>query len=359
MEKEQKMTRRDFLKIALAGTGTVLLGASVVDYLNYLSQEIHADNSPPQGVETLKPIQNAATPEKPIDTPINTPEVPENTPNKTPEPTPMVNNFKIAEKIDLSNGDPMKWLLVTKNQKAILTPSAKAYAYSVENEKNNIFDWRKNTTYTYLEENNIPVVWGHSGLPELFFDHWADILRKPGEGGNVVTREEAQKAMIENIIGSEVYLFQATKENILPESAGNPGSIDPLTKVVKAKVIAGLLVPRWQLMSYVDLLGNPTDQSQVVFDGKGVKVDFVSNAYNKHTSDVIRWIKNVYPDDSRDVGQTNKLFSSLPKSDVLIAKFCIRPFSDDLAAPQINSGGQSVTSISYGRVVLVLEIQKT
>ena len=352
------MTRRDFLKVALAGTGTVLLGTSLIDYLNYLSQEIHANNSPPQGVETFNPIQNTATPEKPINTPTNTPEQ-ENTPTKTPEPTTIVDGFKIAENIDLSNGEPMKWLLITKDKRAILTPSAKAYAYSTENEENNIFDWRKNTTYTYLEENHTPVIWGHSGLPELFFDHWADILRKPGENGNIATREEAQKAMLDNINGSEVYLFQASKENVLPESASNLDSIDPLARVVKAKVVASLLVPRWQLMSHVDSSGNPTSQSQVVFDGKGIKVDFVSSAYNKHTLDVIRWIKKVYPDDPRDIGHTNKLFSSLPKTNLLIAKFCIRPFSNDLAAPQFDSEGETVSSVSYGRVVMALEVQNT
>jgi len=304
-----------------------------------------ATNIPPQ--VTAKSTQAAQS--------IDSPDI--DSLDAVPEVKPLVDQFKIGEKIDLASGDPMKWLLVTNDNKAILTPSAKPYAYSVENEQNHIFKSRNHTTYSYLEENGLPVVWGHEGLPELFFDYWADALRKPF-GGGYVSRAEAQQAMLEKIIGATVYMFQSPDASLLPDSPEKIGSMDSRVGIVEAQVVAGLFVPRWQKVSDVDKNGIPTDQSQVTFDGSGFTVDFVTSAYNRHTLDVINWIKNSYPDDPRDNGQTHRLFSPLPNPNLVMAKFCMRALAGDPAAPETDANGNPVIPASYGRFVMALEIKR-
>jgi hypothetical protein len=208
-----------------------------------------------------------------------------------------------------------------------------------------------------LEEHGLPVVWGHEGLPTLFFDYWANTLRKPnGEG--LASRADAQKAMLKKIIGATVFMLQSPDTTLLPDSSEKISSMNASVKMVEAKVVAGLFIPRWQKISEVDKYGNPTNQSQVTFDGSGYTVDFVTNGYNKHTSDFINWIKRSYPDDSRDNGQTNRLFSALPNPNLVMAKFCMKPLAGDPDAPKTDVDGNPVTSASYGRFIMALEIQK-
>jgi len=320
---------------------------------NFVLPEITKTPFQPEVSSTPTP-KNTETPESSQIKATNEP-----TATNTPENKPLVDQFKIAEKIDLSSGDPMKWLIVTNDNKAILTPSAKAYAYTVENEENNVFDWQNLITYTYLEENRLPVVWGHSGSPTLFFDHWEEFLRRPGKNGYVSTRAEAQIAMLENIIGARVYMVQSPDAAILPTSPDGIRNLVPNVKMVEAKVVAGLFIPRWQTMSHLDKNGNPTDQSQVVFDGNGLTVDFVSKGYSQHTIDLLSWIKKVYPDDPKDNGQTNKLFSPLPNPNLVMAKFCVGRLSGDAPAPEFEADGSRVVPASYGRFIMALEIQKT
>lgn len=250
----------------------------------------------------------------------------------------------------------MKWLLVTNDKKAVLTPPARPYAYTVENQEGNIFDWKNHTTLTYLEENGIPVVWGHSGLDELFFHRWAELLRKPE--GYVLKRLEAQREMIKNIIGSSVFMLQSSDESLLPKSPSDLNSVDPNVKIVEVKVIVGVFIPRWQNVSEVDESGNLTANSRVKFDGGGHRVDFVTRGYNRHTMDFIRWIKDIYPDDPQDAGQTQKLFRQLPKPNIIVAKFCISAFSNDPPAPKKDSDGNPIIPASYGRFIMVFEVNK-
>jgi hypothetical protein len=357
MEKKPYLSRRDVLKLAFVGAGFTTIGVSFGKWILDSYNEIEADYAPPEGVQ-----QNFVVPESTATRSQTTPEATQTTQKTetstpTPEVKPLVDQFKIAEKIDLSSGDPMKWLLVTKDNQAILTPSAKPYGYSIENENNNMSDWQKNTTYTYLEEHNLPVVWGHSGVATLFFDHWADILRKP-YSGILASREDAQKAMLEKIIGAKVFMFQSADANLLPETPEKMNSLDSSVKMVEAKIVAGVFIPRWQKVSEVDNSGDFTDKSQVTFDGSGSWVDFVTAGYNKHTMDIVNWIQKIYPDDPKDNGQTNKLFSSLPNPNLVMAKFCVRAFLGDPPAPDLDANGNSVVPASYGRFVMALEIKK-
>lgn len=364
MEKKPNLSRKDFLKIGLIGSGSLMVAGSALGKLildntpfedvtdNFVLPEITKTPFQPEASSTPTP-KCTETPESTEIEATNEP-----SPTSTPENRPLVDQFKIAEKIDLSSGDPMKWLIVTNDNKAVLTPSAKAYAYTVENEKNNVFDWQNLTTYTYLEENGLPVVWGHSGIPSLFFDHWANLLCKPGDNGYTATRAEAQKAMLANIIGASVYLLQSPDAAILPMSPDGIRNLDPNVKTIKAKVVAGVFIPRWQVMSNLDGAGMPTNKSRVVFDRNGLTVDFVTNGYNKHTNDVIGWIKKVYPDDPKDHGQTSKLFSSLPRPNLVLAKFCLRRLAGDAPAPDIDADGNAVIPASYGRFIMALEVQK-
>ena len=228
MERNPSLSRRDFWRLGFMGAGAAIIGGSAL--AKYLK-----DNAPPEGVDEnfIRPVvtktpfqpeakatqthQNTQTSQS-TEVEATAEATTEPTIETTPENKPLVDQFKIAEKIDLSSGDPMEWLLVTNDNKAILTPSAKPYAYTAENEENNVFDWRNLTTYSYLEENKLPVVWGHSGLPSLFFDYWANFLRKPGENGYVATRADAQKAMLENIIGASIYMLQSPDAALLPTS---------------------------------------------------------------------------------------------------------------------------------------------
>jgi hypothetical protein len=363
VERKPYLSRRAAIRLGFIGAGSLMVAGSALG--KYLS-----DNTPPEGVEEnfvrpektntpFQPVKNTQTPEN-TQTPQSTKVEATNEPSPTStlENKPLVDQFKIAEKIDLSSCDPMEWLLVTNDNKAILTPSAKPYGYTVENEQNNVFDWRNLTTYTYLEENGIPVVWGHSGIPSLFFDNWVNILCKPGDKGYLATRADAQKAMIDNIIGASVYMIQSPDAALLPSSPEGINNLDSSAKMVEAKVVAGVFIPRWQVMSNLDGNGKPTDQSQMVFDGNGLTLDFVTNGYDKHTSDVLRWIKRVYPDDSKDTGQTNKLFSPLPNPNLVLAKFCVKRLSGDAPAPEIDADGQPVIPASYGRFIMALEVQK-
>ena len=354
------MSRRDFLKFAGIGVGSAVMAYGFGGWLKDKIFEYQENSAPPQGVDEnfVVPEISNITPQATAE-PTQAAEVTQNPENPTPTPEvkPIVDGFKIAEKIDLSNGDPMEWLLVTNDNKAILTPSARPYAYSVENQQKNLFDWHNHTTYAYLEEHGLPIMWGHEGQADLFFDYWANLLRKPGDSGYIATRADAEKAMVENIIGASVYMLQSPDAKLLPGSPQQIGSMDSSVNIVEAKVVAGLFIPRWQKMSNMDVYGNPTDKSQVTFDGSGSTVDFVTTMYNSHTMDILNWIKKAYPDDPKDYGQTNKLFSPLPKPNLVMAKFCMRSLSGDLAAPERDANGRPVTPTSYGRFFLVLEIK--
>lgn len=339
------------MKYAGIGIGSVVMTYGFGSWIKNQIQNYQADNTPPQGVDenfTLPEISNI-TPQvttEPTQAAQSTQNPEVATP--TPEVKPIVDQFKIAEKIDLASGDPMEWLLVTNDNKAILTPSAKPYGYSIENQQKNIFDWHNHTTYTYLEENGIPVMWGHEGDSTLFFDSWDNILRRPYTSA-IASRADAETAMVKNIIGGSVYMLQSPDAKLLPGSPQQIGSMDSGVNIIEAKVIAGVFIPRWQNVSQID--------GGVTFDGSGFKVDFVTEGYNKHTSDVISWIKRSYPDDLRDSGQTHKLFSSLPKSNIVMAKFCMRSLTGDPAAPAVDADGHAVIPASYGRFILALEIK--
>lgn len=361
MERKPQISRRDFLKLTVLEAGSIVTAYGFGGWILNKLQEYQVNNDPPEGVDenfynpeaANLPPQVAA---KPTQASQNVENPGADVPDTVPEVKPLVDQYKIAEKIDLASGDPMKWLLITNDNKAILTPSAKPYVYSIENEQNHIFDWHNYTTYSYLEEHGLPVVWGHEGKPELFFDYWADALRKP-HGGGYVSRAEAQQAMLEKIIGTTVYMFQSPDAGLLPDSPEKIGSMDPSVGMVEAQVVAGLFVPRWQKVSEIDKNGIPTDQSQITFDGSGFKVDFVTTWYNRHTMNLINEIKRIYPNDPRDFGQTQKLWAPLPRPNLVFAKFCMRRLADDLDAPDVDANGDSVIPASYGRFVMALEIK--
>jgi hypothetical protein len=366
MEKKTSISRRQFLKLALTGIGAGLVGKYLVD----LGKFYLSENAPAEGVDenfVLPEITNMAptrtvTPEATrtnanpkTPEPTQAPQ-PTETPTATPEVRPPVDQFKIKEKIDLSSMEPMKWLFVLPGNKAILTPTAKPYAFTPENNAADIFNWRNHTTYTYLEKNGAPILWGHEGIDELFFNSVAEYLRKPF-GGGWVTRAEAEKSLYENFLGSKAYLMQASDESYLPKDVAGVDLGDKNIRVAEMEVIAGLLVPRWQEVDKVDATGKfPAPNAKVAFGG-GYKVDWVAGWYEKHTMDFYDAIRKAYPDNAADPGHTNSIFQGLPGKDTLGVKFCIKRLADD-AACSTDANGNEVIPASYGRVFLTLKTTK-
>jgi len=363
MERKPTISRRDFLRLALVGGGLTLGGYGLIQYIENLNQENQANN----GSLELESVDDNFYRAEAVNIPTATATVgawatatpypdarPTLIPTEPPEELkPLVNQFTIAERINLASAEPMKWLFILPDNKAILTPIAKPYAYSTENENNNIFDWHNHTTYSYLEDNGTPILWGHEGLDELFFNALSDYLRKPF-GGGWVTRQEATEAMHQNLLGGKVYLMQANNESFLPKTVNDVNFSDTNIRVVEMQVMAGLLVPRWQNVDIIDDDGYLTPESQVTFDGTGRKIDWISRWYINHTMDIYQSIKNVYPDSPLDLNHTHRQFLSLPDSSTLGVKFCMRPLSDDESC-SVDADGNSVIQPSYGRFIMALK----
>ncbi len=366
MNKPELFSRRDFLNliwrygppivgatlVAVGGGGLVYRaiqayeadhGAAPVDNNFYKAD---ATNIPPHidaagAAATTAPYPGATQETAPSD-----------------ELKPLVDKFKIADRISLSSAEPMKWLIVLSGDRAILTPTAKPYAYSQENEDANIFDWHKHTTYTYLEQNGTPILWGHEGVSELFFNSLADFLRKP-YGGGWVTKREAEKAMRENLLGAKVYLMQAKDEALLPETTDDVDFKRTDIRIVKMEVVAGLFVPRWQKVDVLDENGLPKPETQVTYDGGGWTVDWVTHWYDQHTNDIYEAIRTAYPDHPDETNDTHDQFLALPDGATLGVKFCIRPLAGDAPAPDKDANGDVVIPASYGRFFMALKVTGT
>jgi hypothetical protein len=362
MEKKTSISRREFLKLALAGIGVGFVGK----YLTDIGKLYLSEGAPPEGVDqnfNVQEIKNIEATPTSTHEPTNTPQKPQTpeptrtleptqTPTATPEVKSPVDQYIIKEKIDLASTEPMKWLFVLPENKAILTPIAKPYSYSPENNDAGIFDWRNHTTYTYLEKNNTPILWGHEGVDELFFNTLAEYLRKPE--GSLLTRAEAEKSMYENFLGSKVILMQAADETLLPKDVASVNLRDKNIRSVEMTVTAGLLVPRWQEVDKVDPTGKfPASDAKVAFEG-GYKVDWIAGWYEKHTMDIYDSIRQVYPDSPADPAHTNSQFKGLPGKDTLGVKFCMRKLAGD-GACSTDANGNEVIAASYGRVFLTLK----
>ncbi|MEK7112675.1 MAG: hypothetical protein AAB875_05095, partial [Patescibacteria group bacterium] len=301
-----------FLKWALGGLAAVGAGQIGWELWKLAKRETSTANLQENLGDTSGFYKGEAT-AIPRETATPTPSQPgeaETKPTPTPEAPKMVEGYILKETIDLGKNErPVFMAIKLNNGKYIMSGVANPYAFSTENEANNVFHPSKKTVYTYLDRSNIPITWMHSGTyndRDIFATQLELFVRKPN--GTLATPEEAQEAIRKDLIGATVYLFQGKSRESFPR--GFPQGMDIFNEfdgnILELKIVAGARIPRWGL------------------DSEGKKVDLVSE-YIGHPMDSFAWVNERIP----NIG-----FSNIPESNFWGIKLCSAPLKGEEPYPQ-------------------------
>ncbi len=160
---------------------------------------------------------------------------------------PLINEYVIKNKVDLSSGVPVQMIVCTVSGKCLPSTWASPVSASA-GEPSEVFDPKNGTTYIYNGHDygqgfgNMPIWFAHSssvGSKELFGANLEYFLRIKEIGVSTYTTEEAVNLFNLEIIGSEITVCQdETKEKLSAASM----NLECLGETVKLRVTGGVLI---------------------------------------------------------------------------------------------------------------------